>query len=55
MDYHGRYYVFDLNQVNTYPVNTRSNKVALNDLIRPVDVDKLIIELPGKTCGEIEK
>ena len=54
MDYDGRYNAFDLGQVNTYPLNTRSNKVTLNDLVRPEDIDDLTIELPGKTCDEIE-
>jgi hypothetical protein len=54
MDYDGRYKAFDLDQVNTYPLNTRSNKVTLDDLVRPEDLDDLAIELPGKTCDEIE-
>jgi len=54
MEYNGRYKVFDLDQVNTYPVSTRSNKVTLDDFVRPEDLDKLSFELPGKTCDEIE-
>jgi len=54
MDYHGRYNAFDLSRVNTYPLNTRSNKVTHDDLVRPEDLDNLAIELPGKTCSEIE-
>ncbi len=54
MDYHGRYNVFDLSRVNTYPLNTRSNKVTLDDLVRPEDVDDIALELSGKTCDEIE-
>jgi len=54
MDYDGRYNAFDLDRVKTYPLNTRSNKVALDDLVRPEDVDDIALELPGKTCDEIE-
>ena len=54
MDYDGRYNAFDLDQVNTYPLNTRSNKVTLDDLVRPEDLDDFALGLPGKTCGEIE-
>lgn len=54
MDYGGRYNAFDLDQVNTYPLSTRSNKVALVDIVRPENIDNLAIELPVKTCDEIE-
>jgi len=54
MDYHGRYNAFDLSRVNTYPLNTRSNKVSLDDLVRPEDVDDIALELSVKTCDEIE-
>jgi len=54
MDYSGRYNAFDLGRVNTYPLNTRLNKVTLDDLVRPEDVDDIALELPGKTCDEIE-
>ena len=54
MDYGGRYNTFDLDRVNTYPLSTRSNKVALVDIVRPENIDNLAIELPGKTCDEIE-
>ena len=54
MDYDGRYNAFDLGRVNTYPLNTRSNKVTLDDLVRPEDIDDFAFELPDKTCGDIE-
>ncbi|MHC4323579.1 MAG: GSU2086 family protein [Planctomycetota bacterium] len=54
MEYGGRYNAFDLDQVNTYPLNTRSNKVTLGDLVRPENIEDLAIELPGKTFSEIE-
>jgi hypothetical protein len=54
MDYDGKYKVFDINQISTYPLSTRSNKVTLDDLIRPEDVDKITIELPDNTCRDIE-
>ena len=54
MDYDGKYNVFDLNKINTYPLGTRSNKVTLDDLIRPVELENLVIDLPDKTCSDIE-
>ena len=54
MDYDGRYNAFDLDQINTYPLSTRSNKITLKDLVRPEDLANLAIELPGKVCDEIE-
>jgi hypothetical protein len=54
MDYNGRYNAFDLGRVNTYPLSARSNKVTLDDLVRPEDIDNLAIELPGKICGDID-
>jgi hypothetical protein len=54
MDYNDRYKAFDLSRVNTYPLSTRSNKVTLDDLVRPDELDDLTIELPDKTCGDVE-
>jgi hypothetical protein len=54
MDYNGRYSAFDLSQVNTYPLNTRSNKVTLDDIVRPEKLDELALDLPKGTCNEIE-
>jgi hypothetical protein len=54
MDYDGRYSAFDLGRVNTYPLSTRSNKVTLDDLVRPEDIEDFALELPDKTCDEIE-
>ncbi|MEA3226523.1 MAG: hypothetical protein U9Q07_11280 [Planctomycetota bacterium] len=54
MDYDGKYKIFDISQISTYPLCTRSNKVKLDDLVRPEDLDKIIIELPNKTCHDIE-
>lgn len=54
MQYDGKYKIFDLNKINTYPLSTRSNKVTLDDLVRPVDIDHLTIDLPKKTYSDIE-
>jgi hypothetical protein len=54
MDYQGRYNIFDLNRISTYPLKTRANKVTLDDLVRPEDIDKLTIQLPEGTCQNIE-
>ena len=54
MQYKGKYKIFDTNKINTYPLNTRTNKVTLKDLVMPDDVDKLEIDLPDSTCSDIE-
>jgi len=54
MDYNGRYNAFDLSRVNTYPLNARSNKVTLDDLVRPENLDDITFNLPVGICGDIE-
>ena len=54
MEYDGRYNAFDLGRIGTYPLRTRANKVALDDLVRPSDLDHLGIDLPERTCKDIE-
>jgi len=54
MQYNGKYNIFDFNKINTYPLGTRSNKVTLNDLIRPMDIENITIDLPKNTCSDIE-
>ncbi len=54
MQYDGRYNAFDLARVSTYPLRTRANKVMLDDLVRPADIDKLKLDLPDKVRADIE-
>jgi len=54
MQYDGKYNVFDSSKIDTYPLSTRSNKVTLDDLVRPMDLEKITIDLPEKTCSDIE-
>lgn len=54
MQYQGKYDIFDLNKISTYPLSTRSNKVTLDDLIQTGDIDNIIIDLPSKICSDIE-
>ncbi|UCE47887.1 MAG: hypothetical protein JSW47_20100, partial [Phycisphaerales bacterium] len=54
MDYNGKYNVFDPAEISTYPLSTRTNKVTLEDLLRPADIDDLAIDLPDSTCRDIE-
>lgn len=54
MEYNGRYNAFELSQVKTYPLNTRSNKVALDDIVRPENIDDLAFGLSEDICGKIE-
>ncbi len=54
MDYDGRYNAFDLGRIGTYPLRTRANKVTLHDLVGPAELDHLGINLPEKTCRDVE-
>jgi len=54
MQYDGKYNIFDINKINTYPLSTRSNKVTLDDLIKPVDITKVAIDLPKNIVSDVE-
>lgn len=54
MQYEGKYTIFNLNKINTYPLRTRSNKVTLDDLIKPGDIDNILIDLPDKIRRDID-
>jgi len=54
MDYEGRYSAFNPARITAYPLRTRSNKVTLDDLIRPEQAGALSLELPEPVQGDIE-
>jgi len=54
MYYNGKYDIFDPNKIKTYPLNTRTNKVTLKDLVLPADVDKITIDLPEQVVRDTE-
>lgn len=54
MDYKGKYNIFDVSKISTYPLSTRSNKVTLDDLVRPGTVDGLTIDLADETREDVE-
>jgi hypothetical protein len=54
MEYKGKYDVFDIGRIRTYPLNTRSNKVRLSDLVRAEDIGDLPIDLPDETREAVE-
>lgn len=45
MEYMGRYKIFDAEQIVTYPVSERSNKVKLDDLIKPEVIDDMSFDV----------
>ena len=53
MEYEGRYSIFDQEAVKTYPVRERSNKVKLEDLLRPSDLNESIFDLPSESIDKI--
>ena len=54
MQYDGKYKIFDINKISTYPLSTRNNKVTLDDLIKPEDINNVVFDLPEKTRNDIE-
>lgn len=53
MEYKGRYEIFDTGQIKTYPVSERTNKVKLDDLINPNDINKLQFDVDKDTDERI--
>jgi hypothetical protein len=54
MEYQGRYNAFDPNRIATYPLEQRSNKVALEDLVLPAGVEALKLEVADEVRRDIE-
>ncbi len=54
MEYRGRHNAFDLSQIKTYPLVTRSNKVQLGNLVLPKDVDGLSLDVPREVRRDIQ-
>jgi len=54
MEYRGRYNAFDPSQIETYPLNERSNKVTLDDLVFPDRVAALDLNVPEAVARDIE-
>ena len=55
MEYRGRYGIFDPSQISTYPLSSRTNKVTLEDLVRPGDVESRAIDVEQKTGEDVER
>jgi hypothetical protein len=53
MQYEGKYEIFDTARIRTYPLSTRGNKVTLDDLVSPGEIDSIVIDLPDKICDDI--
>ena len=53
MNYQGRYRIFDPQKISTYPLQSRTNKVKLADLVTAESVDQLDISLPDATTAYI--
>ncbi len=54
MEYAGRYKTFDSSRIATYPLEGRSNKVTLDDLIFPGGLDALNLDVPEQTARDIQ-
>ena len=53
MEYKGRYNIFDAEQIVTYPVCERPNKVKISDLIDPGQINKMNFEVPQEVEDKI--
>lgn len=53
MEYEGRYKAFDSSRIATYPLEGRSNKVTLGDLVFPGGLDALNLDVPEPTARDI--
>lgn len=53
MEYEGRYKAFDSSRIETYPLEGRSNKVTLGDLVFPGGLDALNLDVPEPTARDI--
>ena len=54
MIYNGKYKVFNLNEIQTYPVAGRNNKVKFNDLIIPDKLEFMSFEISSEMEDRIE-
>ncbi len=54
MEYRGRYGIFDPSQISTYPLASRTNKVTLEDLVRPRDAESMAIDVRRETAEDVE-
>ncbi len=54
MEYNGRYKVFDPEQILTYPVSQRTNKVKLENLIKPDLLSEMTFSVPMEVENKID-
>jgi hypothetical protein len=54
MKYKGRYKIFDPAQILSYPVQERSNKVKLDDLLAPEQVNNMELSVPEAVERDID-
>ncbi len=54
MKYNGKYKIFDLNNIKTYPLKIRQNKVKIENLINPEDIDKFTFDIKKEIKGDIK-
>lgn len=54
MEYEGRYKAFDSSVIETYPLEGRSNKVRLDDLVFPGGLESLKLDVPESVARDIQ-
>ena len=54
MEYRGKYTAFNTEKIKTYPVNTRTNKVGLGNIIDPKDVLRQDFQVDGHILENIK-
>jgi hypothetical protein len=54
MEYNGRYEIFDVCQINTYPVKERNNKIAIKCSVKPDEACTRPFPVPERTSAIIK-
>lgn len=55
MEYKGKYGIFDAGVIDTYPISERTNKVKLDDIVRPGDVGEMSFDVSDQLAENIRK
>lgn len=54
MEYKGKYQTFEPNNIQTYPISTRNNKVKLDDLLKPENVAGLQFDVSNEIREKLQ-
>lgn len=55
MEYNGRYDFFNVNQIKSYPVSSRTNKVKIENLVLPQDIGNIKFDISNAAAKDIDE